>query len=64
MWHALQTDPNRDDWTGWQPFGNPGHGAGGPAAWQRYTEGSMEVVVAGRDESVWRRWQTKAAPNG
>ncbi len=64
VWHALQTDPDRDDWTGWQPFGNPGNGAFGPAAWQRILEGTIEVVVTGRDGSVWRRWQTETDPTG
>src|SRR5215217_6514406 len=58
VWHAAQVDPNRDQWTGWQPFGRIGGGTSAPAAWQRHREGRLEVAIIGWDGSVWRRWQT------
>lgn len=44
VWHALQTDPNRDDWTGWQPFGNPGHGAAMGRAGPRPGKGTPKAA--------------------
>jgi hypothetical protein len=54
VWHAQQTDPERNQWTDWEPFGRPGGGAGAPAVLQRQ-DGNLDVAVIGRDRSIWRR---------
>jgi hypothetical protein len=59
VWHARQTDPAGNEWTGWQPFGRPGGGAGAPALLQRRDD-LLDVAVIGRDQSIWRRFE--AAP--
>jgi len=59
MWHAWQRGPN-GDWTGWHPFGKPGHGAPErPSIIQHGLDGRLEVFVAtDGDQAVWHRWQT------
>jgi hypothetical protein len=73
VWHAQQTDPNRNYWTEWQPFGRLGGGAGAPDALQRH-DGNLDVLVKGRDQSIWRRlqisptrwsdWSSQETPGG
>jgi hypothetical protein len=58
VWHAQQTDPDRNEWTGWEPFGRPGGGAGAPAFLQRQDlKLELDLAVIGRDQSIWRRFQ-------
>jgi hypothetical protein len=56
VWHAQQTDPDRNEWTAWERFGSPGGGAGAPAVLQR-EDGLLDLLVKGRDQSIWRRFQ-------
>jgi hypothetical protein len=64
MWHAQQRGPN-GDWSGWHPFGKPGHGAPGrPSVIQHGLDGRLEVFVAtDGDQTVWHRWQTGPGPD-
>ena len=58
MWHARQTRPG-GNWTGWHPFGKPGHGdPGTPAIIEHAIDGRLEVFVTSGDQAVWHRWQT------
>jgi hypothetical protein len=58
VWHLQQTDPDSNDWTAWQPFGQLDSGTYAPAIRQRPPDGSLEVVIMSRDGSIWHRWQT------
>lgn len=58
VWHAQQTDPDRNDWRGWEPFGRPAGGAGAPAFLQRLDRKlELDLAVIGQDQSIWRRFQ-------
>ena len=63
MWHARQTSPS-GSWTGWQPFGRPGHGdPGRPSIIQHAADGRLEVFVTSGDQAVWHRWQASLGPD-
>jgi hypothetical protein len=63
MWHARQTSPS-GSWTGWQPFGKPGHGdPGRPSIIQHARDGRLEVFVTSGDQAVWHRWQASLGPD-
>jgi hypothetical protein len=57
IWHDWQIDPERDDWSGWQPFGKLGGGMCAPTVVDTQCA-PLEVCVLGRDGSVWRRRQS------
>jgi hypothetical protein len=60
VWHASETSPGGNSWTGWQPLGAPGHGDPGvPALIQHSFDGRLEVfVTTAGDQGVWHAWQT------
>jgi hypothetical protein len=58
VWHAWE-DPD-GNWTGWRPFGKPGHRPATVNVVPHVTDGRLEAFVATeRDPSVWHRWQTQ-----
>jgi hypothetical protein len=56
VWHAWQSDPDRDEWTDWQPFGRLEPELMVDALQQH--DGGMAVAVAGGSSDVRHRHQT------
>ena len=59
VWHAWEGPDG--DWTGWLPFGKPGHSRPTTVSIMPHVaDGRLEAFVATeRDPSVWHRWQTQ-----
>jgi hypothetical protein len=58
VWHAWQTAPGSDFWTGWQSFGEPPEPVASQLALVPNKDGRLELFTLDFHAAVWHSWQT------